>query len=127
VTVRFVEAPQAPKPAGHYSQAVVHGGLVFVSGLLPIDAETREAPDGIEAQTRLALRHLESIVREAGSGLDRVLKVTIFLTDKNFWPQVNGIYAEVFGEHRPARAIIPIAPLANNYLIEIEAVAAAEA
>lgn len=122
--MEFIETANAPKPAGHYSQAIVHNGLVFVSGLVPIDPQTREAPDDIEAQTRVVLKHLETIVTEAGSALDRVLKVTIYLTRKEDWGAVNGIFAETFGQHKPARAIVPVAPLAKNLLLEVEAVAA---
>lgn len=120
----FIATSKAPKPAGHYSQAVVHNDLVFVSGLVPIQTETREVPDSIEEQTRLVLGHLNAVLNEAGSTLDHVLKVTVYLSRKEDWGTVNGIYAETFGSHKPARAIVPVAPLANNMLLEVEAVAA---
>jgi reactive intermediate/imine deaminase len=124
--MRTISTTLAPKPAGHYSQAVVQGGLVFVSGLVPIDTETREAPEGIEPQTRLVLQHLKSVLHEAGSALDRVVKVTVYMVRLDDWGEINRICAEVFGDHRPARAIVPISPLAKNYLLEVEAVAAVE-
>jgi len=123
--MRIVETPHAPHPAGHYSQAVVHGGLVFVAGQLPHDAASPgRPPGGAEEQTERALRNVEAILEAAGSGLDRLLSVTVYVTDISLWPHVNAAYARVLGAHRPARAVVPVKELHHGYLVEVQAVAA---
>lgn len=115
----------APKPAGHYSPGVVHNGLVYVSGQLPMDMKTREPFAGdIETQTDLALRNVEAVLKEAGSDLDRVLQMTIYISDIELWGKVNETYARVMGDHRPARAVIPVKDLHFDTKIEIAAIAA---
>ena len=116
--------PNAPKPAGHYSPAIVHNGLVFVSGQLPIDMETRKPFAGpIERQTELALANVEAALKAAGSDLQRVLQMTIYVSDMELWDAVNRTYAQVMGEHRPARAIVPVKELHFGTKIEIQAIA----
>ncbi|MBK6404689.1 MAG: RidA family protein [Holophagales bacterium] len=123
--MRIVETPHAPHPAGHYSQAVVHGGLVFVAGQLPHDvASPGRAPGGAEEQTERALGNVEAILEAAGSGLERLLSVTLYVTDISLWPHVNAAYARVLGAHRPARAVVPVKELHHGYLVEVQAVAA---
>jgi len=115
----------APKPAGHYSPGVVHNGLVYVSGQLPMDMKTREPFSGdIETQTELALRNVEAVLKEAGSDLDHVLQMTIYVSDIELWGKVNEVYARVLGDHRPARAVIPVKDLHFDTKIEIAAIAA---
>jgi 2-iminobutanoate/2-iminopropanoate deaminase len=116
--------PNAPKPAGHYSPAVVHSGLVFVSGQLPLDLETRQPFTGaIETQTELALRNVEAALKAAGSDLQRVLQMTIYVSEMELWDAVNKAYAQILGEHRPARAIVPVKDLHFGAKIEIQAIA----
>src|SRR5262245_59049646 len=123
--IKRITTPNAPRPAGHYSQAVVHNGLVFVSGQLSIDPQTGEKRLGsIEEQTEQALTNVHEILKAAGSDWDRVLKMTVFVADINLWEAVNSVYIRILGEHRPARAVIPTGPLHFGFLIEIEAVAA---
>jgi 2-iminobutanoate/2-iminopropanoate deaminase len=123
--MQTVHTPGAPAPAGHYSQAIVHGGLVYVSGQLPVRPDRGPAPPGsIEEQTELTLRNLATILDAAGSGLDHVLQMTIYVTDIELWAGVNEAYARVMGEHRPARAIVPIRDLRHGYQVEMQAVAA---
>ena len=115
----------APKPAGHYSQAVVHGDTVFVSGQLPIDPRTGENCTGsIEEQAELVLSNLAEILRAANSDTDHVIKTTVYVSDIGLWSRVNHVYAEFFGEHRPARAVVPTRDLHFGFQIEIEAIAA---
>lgn len=123
--MRPITTPHAPQPAGHYSQAIVHGGLVYVAGQLPLDPATGElvGPGDIEAQTAQALRNIGAILLAADSGLDRLLSVTIFVTDRSLWTQVNQVYARMLGNHRPARAIVPVGELKAGCLIEIQAIA----
>ncbi len=120
-----VTTPAAPTPAGHYSQAMVYGDLVYVSGQLPVIPGTGEKCTGsIEEQTEQALKNLSAILEAAGSGLDRVIKTTVYVSDVSLWGKVNAVYAEFFGEHRPARAVVPTRDLHFGFLVEIEAVAA---
>ncbi|HEV8160548.1 MAG: RidA family protein [Acidobacteria bacterium] len=122
--MKKIKLPNAPEPKGHYSSAVVHNGLIFVSGQLPINHETgEEITDSIEAQTEQCLRNVEAVLLMAGSDLNHVLKFTIFVSAENLWGAVNETYARILGEHKPARAIIPVGKFRGNFLIEIEAIA----
>jgi 2-iminobutanoate/2-iminopropanoate deaminase len=123
--MRMISTPDAPSPAGHYSQAVVYGDTVYVSGQLAVDPVTGEKGVGsIEDQTRLALRNIEQILLSCGSDLNHVIKTTAYVSDVELWGGVNQVYAEVFGEHRPARAVVPSRDLHFGCLVEIEAIAA---
>src|SRR5215472_13398762 len=115
----------APNPVGHYSQAIVHNGLVFVSGQIAIDPATGEKNLGsVESQTELILKNIGNILRAAGSDLNLLIKTTAYIEDMELWGAVNGVYAKVLGDHRPARAIIPSKGLHHRFLIEIDAIAA---
>ncbi len=121
--MKVVETKDAPKPAGHYSQGIVAGGFVFVAGQLPWDPERPGfLPHSIEEQTERALRNVEAILVAAGSGLDRLVSVTIYVADISLWGRVNAAYAEVMGPHKPARAVVPTVPLHHGALIEISAI-----
>jgi len=125
--MKSISTNDAPIPAGHYSQAIAHGGLVFVSGQLPIDPETREPLSGsIEDQTVLVLNNLAAILRAADSDVSRVLKTTVYVSDIELWGRVNETYAAFFGDHRPARAVVPTRDLHFGCLIEIDAIAAVD-
>lgn len=124
--MKFVSTPDAPSPAGHYSQAVVHGDLIFVAGQLPIDpTDPSRAPGSITEQTELALANVAAILRAAGSGLDRVVQMTVYITDVTLWGEVNAVYSRMMGDHRPARAVVPAGELRHGMMIEIQAIAAA--
>ena len=123
--MKKIQTDKAPIPAGHYSQAVVHGGLVFISGQLPVDPLTGEKITGsIEEQTRQVLKNISAILDASGSSIDQVLKVTVYISDISLWGKVNEIYTEVFGDHRPARAVVPTPELHFGFKIEVEAIAA---
>ena len=123
--IQRINTPDAPQPGGHYSQATIYNGLVFVAGQLSIDAATGEKKLGpIEEQTEQALNNVHAILKAAGSDWDRVLKMTVFVADINLWDAVNKVYSRILGENRPARAIIPCGQLHYGFLIEIEAIAA---
>ena len=125
--IKRINTPNAPKPAGHYSQATVYNGLVFVAGQLSIDPATGAHKIGsIEEQTEQALNNVLAILQAAGSDWSRVLKMTVYVADINLWNAVNTVYSRMLGEHRPARAIIPTGPLHYGFLIEIDAVAATD-
>ncbi len=123
--IDLVHTTDAPAPAGHYSQAVVHGDTVYVAGQLPFDPDDPGAPLGdVETQVRRTFANVAAILDAAGSGLDRLLHVTVFVTDPVLWTDVNRVYASILGEHRPARAVIPCGPLKRGAVLEVTAVAA---
>lgn len=116
------------EPVGHYSPAVISNGFVFVSGQLAVEPKTGEATGGsIEDQTERCLRNLELVLESAGSSLDRVVKVTIYVSDESHWGPVNDVYKRIFDRRRPARAIIPVGDFREPFLLEVEAVAEAPA
>jgi len=123
--MKTVQPPNQPTPKGHYSPGIEHDGLVYVSGQLPMDLATREPFAGdIETQTELALRNVEAVLNAAGSDLNHVLQMTIYVSDIELWGAVNKKYAEIMGDHRPARAIVPVKDLHFDTQIEIQAIAA---
>jgi 2-iminobutanoate/2-iminopropanoate deaminase len=120
-----VSTPNAPAPAGHYSQGIVHNGLVYVAGQLPLDPQrSSDIPPTIEEQTERTLENVRAILRAAGSDLDRLLQVTIYVSDMSLWGRVNETYARILGAHRPARAVVPTKELRHGCLLEIQAIAA---
>lgn len=120
-----VQTPNAPAPGGHYAQAVVHNGLVYVSGQLPVDPATGVRETGtVEAQAERVLHNLDAILEAAGTDRRHVLKTTVYVADIALWGRVNAVYAAFFGDHRPARAVVPTGPLHYGFLIELDAVAA---
>lgn len=120
-----IQPASMPEPKGHYSPGVEFGGLVFVSGQLPWDHEKGVVETGdIGRQTELALANVATILEAAGSGLDRVLQMTIYVSDMELWDRVNEVYKRVMGDHKPARAIVPVKDLHFGTKIEIQAIAA---
>jgi 2-iminobutanoate/2-iminopropanoate deaminase len=118
-----IDVPGLPPNNATYSQGVRLGDLLFVSGQLGVDPATRAlVPGGIREQTRQAIDNIDAILKAAGSGLDRVAKVNIFLTDFSVLPEMNEVYATRF-PGRPAKTTVEIARLDKDALIEIEAVA----
>ena len=111
-------------PAGHYSSSFVSGKLIFSSGVLPIlNRETKEVDPDISKQCMLVLERLEAIFEEHGLSRKDIIKTTCYISDGNDWGVVNGIYAKFFGDHKPARSIIPVSTLHYGCKIEIEAIA----
>ena len=122
--MRAIQPETMPRPAGHYTPGMVANGLVFVSGQLPTNPATgKVVPGGITAQTERALRNVELVLKAAGSGLDRVVQLTIYISDGELWGSVNEVVARVMGSHRPSRAIIPVSPLHYGSLLEVQAIA----
>ena len=121
--LQIIETSNAPLPAGHYSQAIIANGLVFVAGQLPIKPNKEKVLGSIEAQTLQTLENLKAIVEAAGSDLQHIVKVTVYISDIALWDGVNKVYTEFFGTHKPARAIVPVKDLHYGFQIEIDAVA----
>jgi 2-iminobutanoate/2-iminopropanoate deaminase len=123
--ITSVATSNAPAAGGHYSQAVAYNGLVFVSGQLAINPLTGERLTGpIEEQTEQCLKNIAEILKASGSDLSRVLKMTVYISDIELWGAVNAVYARIMGDHRPARAVVPVNELHYGFKIEIEAIAA---
>lgn len=125
MSLKTVLTHDAPVPGGHYSQAILHNEIVYVAGQLPIVPGQKEhVVRTIEEQTRQTLANLDAILKSAGSGRDKVLRVTVYLSDVGYWTKINTIYAEFFGTHRPARTMVPVGKLHYGYEIELDAIAA---
>ncbi len=117
-------APKAPAALGPYSAAIKVGELIFTSGQIPADPATGElAPGGIAEQTEQSLKNLSAVLEAAGSGLDKVIKTTCFLTDMADFAAFNAAYGKCFSQHKPARSTIAVKALPKGALVEIECVA----
>ncbi|MCQ5129376.1 RidA family protein [Butyricicoccus faecihominis] len=120
-----IATDRAPAAIGPYSQAVSTAGLLITSGQLPIDPKTGAFPEGIAEQTHQSLMNVKAILAEAGVGMDRVIKTTVFLSDMNNFAAMNEVYATFFGEGGfPARSAVEVARLPKDALVEIEAIVA---
>jgi len=123
--IAFITSDALPRPGGHYSHAVSFGNLVFVSGQLATRPDgSHTAHLAFEDQVRQALENVVAVLRSAGATKDDVLKTTAYIVDVERWPRFNAIYAEVMGNARPARTVVPVPQLHYGYLVEIDAVAA---
>jgi 2-iminobutanoate/2-iminopropanoate deaminase len=121
---KFIHTPEAPAAIGPYSQAVVAGEWVFASGQIPIDPASGELIDGgIAEQTDRVMKNLAAVLREAGLSLDQVVKTTVYLADMETFAEMNQVYAEHFGDHRPARATVQAGALPKNVGVEIDVIA----
>ena len=116
--MKFIETNNAPIPKGHYSQAVITNGLIFVSGLLPTIPNTnRQMPEGIAGQTEQVFINMRAILQAANSDLNQLVSLQVFIPDIEYWSIVNEIFAHTLGNHKPARTIIPCNPLHYGALI----------
>ena len=120
--LELIHTPHAAAPGGHYSQAVRHQDTLYVSGQLPIRADGSHSVDEpFEVQTAIALDNLLAIITAAECSIEDLIKVTVYVAGVKHWPAFDRIYARYLGEHRPARAVVPVPELHHGYLIEIEA------
>ena len=127
MSIECINAERLAPPGGHYSHVVVHRGVAYVSGQLPIAAEGRlPATASFEQQARQVLHNVRAAAESVGSGLSNVLKCTVYIADIDDWPEFNRLYAEAFGAHRPARAVVPVSTLHFGYLVEMDAVVAVD-
>ena len=118
-----LNSSKAPGAIGPYSQAVRAGNMIFVSGQLPINAETGEMPSDIKAQTRESIKNIKAILAEAGATLDNVVKTTVLLADMEYFAPMNEVYAEEFKAVFPARCAFAVKELPKKALVEIEVIA----
>ena len=123
--IKTIRTERAPLPAGHYSQAKVWQGVVYVAGQLPIEPLTNRRELGtIEEQTAQVLQNIDAVLTAAGSDRAKVLRVTIYIAGIELWGRVNQVYASFFGEHRPARTVVPVSELHYGFQIEMDVIAA---
>ena len=120
---KAVESLKAPKAIGPFSQAIETDSLIFISGQLPINAETNEMAVGIKAQTRQSLENIKAILKECSLDMNNVVKTTVFLKDMKDFADMNEVYAEFFSDLYPARMCCQVVALPKDALIEIEAIA----
>ena len=123
--MQAITTPFAPAARGHYSQAMVHGGLVFVAGQLPVvPAQPELRLEGFDDQANQVITNVLEILEASGSSASLILKATVYIADIAHWPAFNAIYAEHLGAHRPARTVVPVAHLHYGYLVEMDVIAA---
>ncbi|MDD3468204.1 MAG: RidA family protein [Campylobacterales bacterium] len=123
--MQVVSTPNAPQAIGPYSQAIKTGGMVYTSGQVALRPDGSFNDGDIAAQTTQVFENLTAVLKEAGSGLDKVLKTTVFLSDMDNFAAMNEVYAKFFGEHKPARSTVAVKTLPKNALVEIECIALA--
>lgn len=121
--MRTVQTNKAPQAIGPYCQGIVVGDLFFSSGQIPLRPDGQKIARGIEDQTRQVFANLRAVLSEAGTELGRVVKATVFVTDLADFPSLNAIFAEEFGDHKPARSTVQVARLPMDAEVEIEVVA----
>lgn len=113
-----------PVPKGYYSPAIVHNNTVYVSGQLALNEKGEPQIASIEDEVRQCMKNIETILLASGSSLQHVLKVNVFIADISNWPKFNQVFAEIMGEHRPARIVVPCNQLNYGCGIEIDCIAA---
>lgn len=118
----IIHASLVPSPKGHYSQAIVSNGLIFVSGLLP-DMAPAGVQDSFERQVHSVFERGQQILEAGHSSMAQVVQCTAYISDVALWSQFNGVYASIFGAHKPARAVVPVAALHDGFQVEVQIVA----
>ncbi|MBN9580714.1 MAG: RidA family protein [Afipia sp.] len=120
-----IATDDAPKAIGPYCQAIVHNGVVYCSGQIPLDpASMQVVAGGIEAQTERVLTSMAAVLRKAGSDMSKVMKTTVFMSNLEEFSKMNAVYQRAFGEHTPARSTVQVARLPLDVMVEIECIAA---
>lgn len=123
--MKKIATDDAPKAIGPYCQAIVHNGVVYCSGQIPLDpASMQVVAGGIEAQTERVLTSMAAVLRKAGSDMSKVMKTTVFMSNLEEFSKMNAVYQRAFGEHAPARSTVQVARLPLDVMVEIECIAA---
>ena len=121
--MRNINTEKSPQAIGPYSQGIISGNLIFLSGQIPLDAKGELVSNDIQEQTRQCLENISHILKEAGSSLAKVVKATIYITDMEDFPRVNEVYAGFFTEPYPARSCVEVSRLPRDVKVEIEVIA----
>lgn len=125
IMIEKISTENAAAPGGHYSQAICHGDLVYLSGILPVTKDGSHCDlDNFEEQAKQVLANADAILKAAGCSRDDVIKSTVYVADISQWPAFNKIYATFFGDHRPARCVVPVPELHHGFAVEVEIIAA---
>lgn len=119
---KVISTDKAPAAIGPYSQAIEVNGMVFTSGVIPVNPETGVIPEGVEAQATQAFTNLTNLIEAAGTSMDKVIKTIVFIKEMNDFGKINEIYAQFFKEPFPARSCVEVARLPKDVLLEIEAI-----
>lgn len=120
---KIISTDKAPAAIGPYSQAIEVNGLIYTSGVIPVNPKTGETPEGIEAQAKQALDNLKGLLEAGNTSLDKVVKTTVFIKNMNDFAKINEIYSTYFTDDYPARSCVEVARLPKDVLLEIEAIA----
>lgn len=118
-----ISTDKAPAAIGPYSQAIEVNGMVYTSGVIPVNPATGEIPEGVEAQAKQAVGNLKNLLRASGTDMNKVVKTTVFIKDMDDFGKINEVYADIFEEPFPARSCVEVARLPKDVLLEIEAIA----
>lgn len=122
--MNIIHTADASQPAGHYAQAIRHGDTLYISGQLPVSPDGRHnLTASFAEQAQMALQNLLAILKAAGGSPADLVKVTVYVAGVKHWPEFDRVYAAALGEHRPARAVVPVPQLHHGYQVEIEALA----
>lgn len=122
--MKIISTNNALKPAGHYSQAIVHNDVIYLSGQLAVNPDTGEKEFGsIEDETLRVLKNIEIILEEVGSNRNDIIRATLYIPDISLWDAVNKVYTDFFKDHKPARSVVPTRELHFGFKIEIDIVA----
>lgn len=125
--MRKIETLYSTRDGGHYVPAMEHNGVLYISGQLSINPETGKIPEGgVKAEARQSLENLNTVLKAAGLERTDVIMCRVYIPDVKYWPDLNEVYSEFFGDHKPARVVVPSNNLYAGCLVEIEAVAAAK-
>ncbi|MBX3044769.1 MAG: Rid family detoxifying hydrolase [Candidatus Kapabacteria bacterium] len=123
--LRSIFTESAPKPAGHYSQAIVHNGLIYIAGILPVHPKDGSiVKKDIKKSVIQVFDNLKAVLGEAGSDFSKMLKITVYISNIDDWGEINKIYAEIMGDSKPARTVIEVARLHHDVILEIDGIAA---
>ena len=124
MALEFLSTDKAPAAVGPYSQGVKTGNLVFSSGQLPVDPETGKVSNGdIQKETKFCLDNVKAVLEAGGARVEDIVKVTVFVTDIGNFTKINEVYAEFFGDHKPARSLVQVSALPMGADVEVEAIA----
>lgn len=121
--MKIIQNHDMPAPNGHYAQCVEHNGLLYLSGQLPINPDTKSIPDDFQEQVILALQNAERILNAAGSSKEMIIQCRVYISDVQYWGEMNEAYARFMGNHKPARTTVPSGPLHFGAKVEVEILA----
>lgn len=125
--MKKIETEFSVRDGGHYSPGMIYNDVLYISGQLSIDPNTGKRPEGgVKAEARQALENLDTVLKAAGASRDKVVQCRVYIPDVSYWPDLNEVYSEFFGSHKPARIVVPSNNLYGGCLVEIEAIAECE-